>query len=55
MYISVLDYTNGKIIIHEVRNSTDAEDYVSEHFGLDNVEWMVTEDLILDVSNKKFE
>jgi len=55
MYISVLDYRQGKIFIHEVPNSIDAEDYVSEHFGLDNIEWMTTEDLILEVSNKKYE
>lgn len=55
MYISVLDYRQGRVVIHEVHNSVDAEDYVSDHFGLDNVEWMVTEDLILDVSNKRYE
>jgi hypothetical protein len=53
MYISILDYTNGKVIIHQVNNSIDAEDYVSDHFGLDNVEWMTTEELELDISIHK--
>lgn len=53
MYISILDYNNGRVVIHQVHNSIDAEDYVSEHFGLSNVEWMVTEDLDLDISTHK--
>lgn len=50
MYISILDYTNGRVVIHRVPNSIDAEDYVSEHFGLDNTEWMTTMELELDIS-----
>jgi hypothetical protein len=53
MYISILDYTNGKVVIHRVPNSIDAEDYVSEHFGLDNTEYMTTEELELDISTNK--
>lgn len=50
MYISILDYANGRVIIHQVPNSIDAEDYVSEHFGLDSVYYMTTMELELDVS-----
>lgn len=53
MYISILDFTNGRVIIHQVNNSIDAEDYVSEHFGLDNVEYMTTDNLELDMSTHK--
>lgn len=53
MYISILDYTNGKVVIHQVHNSIDVEDYVSEHFGLDNTEYMATEELDLDISTHK--
>ena len=53
MYITILDFTNGKVVIHKVPNSIDAEDYVSEHFGLDNTEYMTTDELDLDISTHK--
>ena len=48
MYITVLDYLEAKVHVHEVSNDIDAEDYVSETFGLSNVEWIVTLDLNLE-------
>ena len=53
MYISILDFERGKVIIHQVDDDIDAEDYVSEHFGLDNVEYMTTGELVLDISTPK--
>ena len=50
MYISILDFASAKVIIRRVDDSIDAEDYVSEHFGLDNTEWMTTMELELDIS-----
>lgn len=49
MYISVLDFSVGKVFIIEVDDSVDVEDYVSEEFGLSNVEYMVTDTLKLKI------
>ena len=49
MYISILDFSNAKVIIIEVDDSIDAEDYVSEKFGLDNVAYMTTDKLNLKI------
>lgn len=49
MYISILDYEEGFVIIVEVDDSIDAEDYVNEKFGLDNVAYMTTDKLNLKI------
>jgi len=49
MYLSILDYRDGKVIISLIPDHYDAEEYVSDVYGLDNVEWMVTETLNLDI------
>lgn len=50
MYISILDYVDGKVIIVEVDDSIDVEDYVSEEFGLDNVAYMSVATLKLEIN-----
>jgi hypothetical protein len=55
MYITILDFNTGRVVIHKINKNIDGEDYVSEHFGLDNTEWMVTEELTLDFSTKQQE
>jgi len=52
MYISILDFLESKVIIVEVDNSIDAEDYVNENFGLDNVEWMTSDILKLEINKE---
>jgi len=49
MYISVLDYLNAKVVIVEVEDNIDVEEYVSEHFGLDNTEYMAIDVLKLEI------
>ena len=49
MYISILNFSNGRVVIHRVSDDVDAEDYVSENFGLDNVDYMTTMDLDLEM------
>ena len=50
MYINILDYVEGKVIIVEVDDSIDVEDYVSEEFGLDNVAYMAVHALKLEIT-----
>ena len=49
MYITVLDYASGKVIIEEFEGIIDAEEYVSDAYGLDNCYYMTTEKLDLHV------
>jgi hypothetical protein len=50
MYITVLDYASGKVIIEEFEDIiVDAEEYVSDNYGLDNVYYMTTEKLDLNI------
>lgn len=49
MYLSILDYRDGKTIISLIPDNIDAEQYVSDLYGLENVEWMVTDTLNLDI------
>jgi hypothetical protein len=49
MYISILNYETGKVIIHKVEDTVDAEDYVSENYGLSNTYYMTTAELELEV------
>jgi hypothetical protein len=53
MYISILDFASGKVIIRCVDDSVDAEDYVSERYGLDSTGYMTTMELDLDISTHK--
>ena len=53
MYITVLDYQSGKIIIEQVEDIIDAEEYVSFNYGLDNCHFMTTEKLDLTVLTLK--
>ena len=39
-YITVLDYENGKVHVHQY-NGGDAETYVSDRYHMDNVYYMV--------------
>jgi hypothetical protein len=49
MYITVLDYESGKVIIEQVEDIVDYEDYVSDNYGLDNCHYMTTEKLDLNI------
>jgi hypothetical protein len=53
MYITVLDYASGKIIIEQVEDIIDYEDYVSDNYGLDNCHYMTTEKLDLNILTPK--
>ena len=51
MYINILDYENGKVIIQKVPEDTDVEEFVSEKYGADNTFYMTTLSLNLEVNN----
>jgi hypothetical protein len=49
MYLSILDYRDGKVIINIIPDDIDAEEYVSDLYGLDNVSYMTTKVLSVDI------
>ncbi len=51
MYITTLHYGLGKTFIDKVDNDIDAEDFVSENYGLDNTYYMTTIELNLEVND----
>jgi len=57
MYLSILDFVNGRVIVHKIPNGLDieeyVEDYITDNFSISNVEYMTTEklNLELDVGN----
>lgn len=51
MYISILHYELGKVFIDKVDDSIDAEEYVSDNYGLDNTYYMTTMEFNLEVNN----
>ena len=50
MYITILDYSEGKVHIVEVPRGTNIEEYVDEFYGLGNTSYMTTEKLNLEVT-----
>ena len=50
MYITILDYSEGKVDIVKVPDNTVVEAYVDEHYGLDVTSYMVTDQLNLEVT-----
>jgi hypothetical protein len=52
MYISILNFAEGKVIIVDVDDSIDAGDYISENFGWSNVEWMTSDSLKLEINKE---
>jgi len=56
MYITVLDYESGKVIIEQVEDIVDYEGYVDDGYGLENCHYMITEKLdliVLTLKDKK--
>lgn len=51
MYVNILDYENGKVIIQKVPEDTDVGEYMAENYQLDNVYYMTTLSLNLEVNN----
>ncbi len=49
MYITVLDYESGKVIIEQVEDIVDYEEYVDDNYGLKNCHYMTTEKLRLNI------
>jgi hypothetical protein len=49
MYLSILDYRDGKVIINVIPDNLEVEEYVSDVYGLDNVSYMVTDKLNIDL------
>jgi len=52
MYINILDYENGKVIIQKVPEDTDVGEYMANNYQLDNVYYMTTLSLNLEVNNQ---
>jgi len=55
MYLSILDYRDGKVIINVIPDNLEVEEYVSDVYGLDNVQYMVTDRLNIDVQVDQFD
>jgi hypothetical protein len=49
MYITILDFKNGMVEVRKLPAYVDAEEYVSENYGLDNTEYLVTDELKLNI------
>lgn len=49
MYITILDFRNGTVDVRRLPAYIDAEEYVSENYGLDNAEFLVTDELKLNI------
>ena len=49
MYITILDFENGTVEVRKLPTYIDAEEYVSENYGLDNTEYLVTDELKLNI------
>ncbi len=49
MYITVLDYASGKVIIEQVEDIIDYEEYVDDNYGLDDCHYMTSEKLDLNI------
>lgn len=52
MYINIFNYYDSSVIIIEVSDDIDAEDYVSENYGLDDVSYMTSDTLNLTINPK---
>lgn len=49
--LSILDYQSGKTtIITDFPPCMNAEEFVSNYYGLDNVEWMTTFEQNIEIS-----
>lgn len=48
MYITVLDYNQGKTYIYKVEDGIDSEEFICERFKLSNIEWMSSQHLNLE-------
>jgi hypothetical protein len=59
MYLSILDFQNGRVIIHKIPDGLDieeyVEDYITDNFSISNVEYMTTEKLNLELDIGKDE
>lgn len=55
MYLSILDYRDGKVLIHKIPDGLDieeyVEDYISDNFDMRHVEYMTTSELNLEINN----
>jgi hypothetical protein len=56
MYIHILDYTNGRVIIELVSDEIDAEDYIESILGisLSNINYMTTKELDIQMLTVKY-
>jgi hypothetical protein len=50
MYVTILDYSEGKVYAIKVPDTTDIEAYVDKHYGLSNTSYMITDQLNLEVT-----
>jgi hypothetical protein len=48
MYITVLNFEEGKTYIYKVEDDIDCDEFVSSMFKLGNIEWMSSKDLNLE-------
>lgn len=53
MYLTILDYTNGQIIIDEVPEFTDPDDYIMENYPHIDSYYMVSETIKLSINQEK--
>lgn len=53
MYITILDYTNGRIIINNVTEGIDPDEYIEENYPNISSYYMTTDDIKLSINQEK--
>ena len=53
MYITILDYTNGSVIIDDVPEFIDADEYIEENYPGIDCHYLTTETLKLSINQEK--
>ena len=53
MYLTILDYTNGKVIIDDVPELDDVNEYIEENYPEIDCHFMITETLNLSINQEK--
>lgn len=53
MYITILDYTHGEIIIDEIQEFIDPDEYIMENYPDIDSYHMITETIKLSINQEK--
>jgi len=53
MYITILNYETGEVIIEQFESNIDAQEYIESNYRLDNIHYMTTDKLNLNIKTLK--